>query len=58
MTTSAKMNAALPATATIIAIPNAPPSVDAILKIADATPTLFFGVVDTAVSSAGVANSQ
>ena len=40
----------------IIAIPNAPPNVDPILKIPDATPTLSGSVVDTAVLNAGVAN--
>src|SRR5699024_9142948 len=41
----------------MIARPNAAPKVDAILNIADATPTFSGGVVETAVSSAGVANN-
>ena len=41
----------------IIAIPNAPPNVDPILKIPEATPTFSGGVVETAVLKAGVANN-
>ena len=41
----------------IIAIPNAPPNVEPILKIPEATPTFSGGVVETAVLNAGVANN-